>query len=135
MSDDDVRVAILRMGTDPATGRAICAAAQTAMYGSIADQRYCLETGRWQAQFEDDWGRSAARRPWPGRAGECLEQRWRRLGPYDKRHTRPQRSAGRQRPGKCVVRLSPRSNSALLHGAWVSRVSPRRSAVRRGRCR
>ncbi|MCH5677801.1 ALF repeat-containing protein [Streptomyces gilvus] len=54
MSDDDVRVAILRIIADPATGRAVRAAAQAAMDGTIADQRYFLETGRRQAQAEDD---------------------------------------------------------------------------------
>ncbi|MFF9620595.1 ALF repeat-containing protein [Streptomyces griseosporeus] len=54
MSDDDVRVAILRIIADPATGRAVYAAAQAAMDGTSADQRYFLETGRWKAQFEDD---------------------------------------------------------------------------------
>ncbi|GGZ76341.1 ALF repeat-containing protein [Streptomyces bluensis] len=54
MSDDDVRVAIMRIIADPATGSAVRAAAQAAMDGTIADQRYFLETGRWEAQFEDD---------------------------------------------------------------------------------
>ncbi|KMS66179.1 hypothetical protein ACM01_46275 [Streptomyces viridochromogenes] len=54
MSDDDVRVAIARIIADPTTGRAVYAAAQKAMDGTIEDQRYFLETGRWIAQAEDD---------------------------------------------------------------------------------
>ncbi|MFF8173998.1 ALF repeat-containing protein [Streptomyces chartreusis] len=54
MSDDDVRVAIMRIIGDPNTGRAVYAAAQKAMDGTIEDQRYFLETGRWIAQAEDD---------------------------------------------------------------------------------
>ena len=54
MSDDDVRVAIMRIIGDPNTGRAVYAAAQKAMDGTIEDQRYFLETGRWTAQAEDD---------------------------------------------------------------------------------
>jgi hypothetical protein len=54
MSDDDVRVAIARIIADPDTGKAVHAAAQAALDGTIEDQRYFLETGRWIAQFEDD---------------------------------------------------------------------------------
>ncbi|MFE9439681.1 ALF repeat-containing protein [Streptomyces sp. NPDC006602] len=54
MSDDDVRVAIARIIADPNTGKAVYAAAQAALDGTIEDQRYFLETGRWIAQFEDD---------------------------------------------------------------------------------
>lgn len=54
MSDDDVRVAIMRIIADPSTGKAVYAAAQAAMDGTIEDQRYFLKTGRWTAQFEDD---------------------------------------------------------------------------------
>ncbi|MER6979180.1 ALF repeat-containing protein [Streptomyces carpinensis] len=54
MSDDDVRVAIMRIIADPATGKAVAAAAQAAMDGTIEDQRYFLKTGRWTAQAEDD---------------------------------------------------------------------------------
>jgi hypothetical protein len=54
MSDDDVRVAIMRIIADPNTGMAVYAAAQAAMDGTIEDQRYFLETGRWIAQAEDD---------------------------------------------------------------------------------
>lgn len=54
MSDDDVRVAIMRIIADPDTGKAVYAAAQAAMDGTIEDQRYFLETGRWTAQAEDD---------------------------------------------------------------------------------
>ncbi|MFF9410828.1 ALF repeat-containing protein [Streptomyces anandii] len=54
MSDDDVRVAIMRILADPSTGKAVRAAAQEAMDGTIEDQRYFLETGRWTAQAEDD---------------------------------------------------------------------------------
>ncbi|MFH8614713.1 hypothetical protein ACH4E8_06505 [Streptomyces sp. NPDC017979] len=54
MTDHDVRVAILRIIDDPETGKAVRAAAQAAMNGTIADQRHFLETGRAAAQFEDD---------------------------------------------------------------------------------
>lgn len=54
MSDDDVRVAIARIIADPNTGKAVYAAAQKALDGTIEDQRYFLETGRWTAQAEDD---------------------------------------------------------------------------------
>ncbi|QCD57794.1 ALF repeat-containing protein [Streptomyces hawaiiensis] len=54
MSDDDVRVAIARIIADPDTGKAVHAAAQAALDGTIEDQRYFLETGRWIAQAEDD---------------------------------------------------------------------------------
>lgn len=54
MSDDDVRVAIMRIIGDPSTGKAVYAAAQKAMDGTIEDQRYFLATGRWIAQAEDD---------------------------------------------------------------------------------
>ncbi|WP_328424417.1 ALF repeat-containing protein [Streptomyces sp. NBC_00443] len=54
MSDDDIRVAIMRIIADPATGKAVYAAAQKAMDGTIEDQRYFLKTGRWTAQAEDD---------------------------------------------------------------------------------
>ncbi|MFC9505217.1 ALF repeat-containing protein [Streptomyces sp. NPDC057002] len=54
MSDHDVRVAIMRIIADPSTGKAVYAAAQRAMDGTIEDQRYFLETGRWTAQAEDD---------------------------------------------------------------------------------
>ncbi|MER5941339.1 ALF repeat-containing protein [Streptomyces sp. NPDC001928] len=54
MSDDDVRVAIMRIIGDPSTGKAVYAAAQKAMDGTIEDQRYFLTTGRWTAQAEDD---------------------------------------------------------------------------------
>ncbi|TXS53007.1 hypothetical protein EAO75_01770 [Streptomyces sp. uw30] len=54
MSDDDVRVAIMRIIGDPSTGKAVYAAAQKAMDGTIEDQRYFLETGRGIAQAEDD---------------------------------------------------------------------------------
>lgn len=54
LSDDDVRVAIARIIADPTTGKAVHAAAQKALDGTIEDQRYFLETGRWIAQAEDD---------------------------------------------------------------------------------
>ncbi|MEU8847166.1 ALF repeat-containing protein [Streptomyces sp. NPDC048564] len=54
MSDDDVRVAIARIIGDPDTGKAVYAAAQQALDGTIEDQRYFLKTGRWIAQAEDD---------------------------------------------------------------------------------
>ncbi|PAZ12683.1 hypothetical protein CLM62_28730 [Streptomyces sp. SA15] len=44
----------MRIVADPATGKAVYAAAQKAMDGTIEDQRYFLETGRWTAQAEDD---------------------------------------------------------------------------------
>ncbi|MEV0802713.1 ALF repeat-containing protein [Kribbella sp. NPDC050281] len=54
MSDDDVRVTILRIIGDPSTGSAVEAAAQKAMDGTIEDQRNFLTTDRWTAQAEDD---------------------------------------------------------------------------------
>ncbi|MGQ4516738.1 ALF repeat-containing protein [Streptomyces sp. DW26H14] len=54
MSDDDVRVAIMRIIADPDTGRGVYAAAQAAMDGTIEDQRAFLETGLARAQFDDD---------------------------------------------------------------------------------
>ena len=54
MSDDDVRITILRIIGDPSTGRAVKAAAQEAMDGTIEDQRNFLTTDRWPAQAEDD---------------------------------------------------------------------------------
>lgn len=54
MSDDDVRVTILRIIGDPSTGSAVDAAAQKAMDGTIEDQRDFLTTDRWPAQAEDD---------------------------------------------------------------------------------
>ncbi|MEU9171814.1 ALF repeat-containing protein [Streptomyces sp. NPDC048420] len=54
MSDDDVRIAILRIIADPDTGKAVQRAAQRAMDGTIADQRAFLKTGLRLAQAEDD---------------------------------------------------------------------------------
>ncbi|WP_406046634.1 ALF repeat-containing protein [Kribbella sp. NBC_00889] len=54
MSDDDVRVTIMRIIGDPSTGSAVEAAAQKAMDGTIEDQRDFLTTDRWTAQAEDD---------------------------------------------------------------------------------
>ncbi|MFF7749019.1 ALF repeat-containing protein [Streptomyces sp. NPDC007971] len=54
MSDDEVRIAIMRIIADPSTGRAVYAAAQKAMDGTIEDQRNFLRTGRSAAQAEDD---------------------------------------------------------------------------------
>lgn len=54
MSDDDVRITIMRIIGDPSTGRAVKAAAQEAMDGTIEDQRNFLTTDRWPAQAEDD---------------------------------------------------------------------------------
>jgi len=54
MSDDDVRITILRIIGDPSTGKAVNAAAQKAMNGTIEDQRNFLTTDRWPAQAEDD---------------------------------------------------------------------------------
>ena len=54
MSDDDVRITILRIIGDPSTGRAVEAAAQTALNGTIENQRNFLTTDRWPAQAEDD---------------------------------------------------------------------------------
>ncbi|MFF7183128.1 ALF repeat-containing protein [Streptomyces sp. NPDC008121] len=54
MSDDDVRVAILRIIGDPATGRSVRDRAQAAMDGTAEDRRYFLETGRWAAKEIDD---------------------------------------------------------------------------------
>ncbi|MEU9987104.1 ALF repeat-containing protein [Streptomyces sp. NPDC048045] len=54
MSDDEVRIAIMRIIADPSTGRAVYAAAQKAMDGTIEDQRNFLRAGRSAAQAEDD---------------------------------------------------------------------------------
>ena len=54
MSDDDVRITILRIIGDPSTGYAVEAAAQEALNGTIEDQRTFLTTDRWPAQAEDD---------------------------------------------------------------------------------
>ena len=54
MSDDDVRITILRIIGDPSTGYAVEAAAQKALNGTIEDQRNFLTTDRWPAQAEDD---------------------------------------------------------------------------------
>jgi hypothetical protein len=54
MSDDDVRVAIMRVIGNPATGRGVFDAAQRAMDGTIVDQRAFLTTGCAVAQAEDD---------------------------------------------------------------------------------
>ncbi|OIJ99234.1 hypothetical protein BIV25_09390 [Streptomyces sp. MUSC 14] len=53
-SDDEVRMAIMRVIADPSTGRAVCAAAQKAVDGTIEDQRNFLKTGRSAARAEDD---------------------------------------------------------------------------------
>jgi hypothetical protein len=54
MSDDDVRVAIMRIIGNPNTGKGVYAAAQKAMDGTIEDQRNFLKTGCSAAQAEDD---------------------------------------------------------------------------------
>jgi len=54
MTDDEVRIAIVRIIADPDTGRAVYAAAQEAMDGTIEDQRTFLKTGLAVAQAEDD---------------------------------------------------------------------------------
>ncbi|MFJ3659622.1 ALF repeat-containing protein [Streptomyces sp. NPDC090119] len=54
MSDDDVRVAIVRILADPASGKAVLREANKALDGTIADQRAFLETGYRLAQAEDD---------------------------------------------------------------------------------
>lgn len=54
MSDDDVRITILRIIADPSTGRGVKAAAQEALEGTIEDQRHFLTTDRWSAQEDDD---------------------------------------------------------------------------------
>ncbi|MEU8687962.1 ALF repeat-containing protein [Streptomyces sp. NPDC048665] len=54
MSDDEVRIAIMRIIADPGTGKAVYAAAQKAMGGTIEDQRNFLRTGRSAARAEDD---------------------------------------------------------------------------------
>ncbi|MGC0417564.1 ALF repeat-containing protein [Embleya sp. AB8] len=54
MSDEDAKVAILRIIADPSTGRGVNDAAQAALNGTAQDRRYFLETGRWAAQDEDD---------------------------------------------------------------------------------
>lgn len=54
MSEDDLRIAILRIIADPATGRGVNREAQKALDGTVDDLRYFLKTGRWIAQDEDD---------------------------------------------------------------------------------
>nr|WP_203614923.1 ALF repeat-containing protein [Streptomyces sp. SID13726] len=54
MSDDEVRVAIMRIIGAPTTGRAVYREAQRAMDGTIEDQRAFLKTGLRLAQAEDD---------------------------------------------------------------------------------
>ncbi|MGP4026263.1 ALF repeat-containing protein [Actinomadura sp. 3N407] len=54
MTDDEVRIAIMRIIADPDTGRAVNTAAQEAMDGTIEDQRTFLKTGLAVAQAEDD---------------------------------------------------------------------------------
>jgi len=54
MSDDDVRITILRIIADPSTGKAVEAAAQKALNGTIEDARNFLTTDRWPARAEDD---------------------------------------------------------------------------------
>ncbi|WP_405071375.1 ALF repeat-containing protein [Kribbella sp. NBC_01510] len=54
MSDDDVRITILRIIGDPSTGYEVEAAAQEALNGTVEDQRNFLTTDRWPARAEDD---------------------------------------------------------------------------------
>ncbi|MGW7258350.1 ALF repeat-containing protein [Streptomyces sp. NPDC054834] len=54
MSEDDLRIAILRIVADPATGKAVYREAQKAIDGTAEDMRHFLGTGRRLAQAEDD---------------------------------------------------------------------------------
>ncbi|WP_406387574.1 hypothetical protein [Streptomyces sp. NBC_00211] len=54
MTAADLRVAIVRTITDPATGRAVNREAQKALAGRVEDLRASLKTGRAIAQDEDD---------------------------------------------------------------------------------
>jgi hypothetical protein len=54
MSEDDLRIAILRILADDSTGKGVRREAQKALDGTVEDMRYFLKTGRWIAQAEDD---------------------------------------------------------------------------------
>ncbi|MEU9605034.1 hypothetical protein [Streptomyces sp. NPDC048057] len=54
LDDHDVRIAILRLMSHPDTGKAVYAAAEAAMNGTVQDQRNFLEKGCWEKQYEDD---------------------------------------------------------------------------------
>lgn len=54
MSEDDLRIAILRILADDSTGKGVRREAQKALDGTVEDMRYFLKTGRWIAQDEDN---------------------------------------------------------------------------------
>ncbi|MEU2282628.1 ALF repeat-containing protein [Streptomyces sp. NPDC013178] len=54
MSEDDLRIEILRILADENTGRGVRREAQAALDGTVEDLRYFLKTGRWIAQDEDN---------------------------------------------------------------------------------
>lgn len=54
MSEEDLRIEILRILADESTGKGVRREAQEALDGTIEDLRYFLETGRWIAQDEDN---------------------------------------------------------------------------------
>lgn len=54
MSDENVRIAILRIIADPDTGKAIQKTAQRAVDGTIGDRQTFLKTNLRLAQAEDD---------------------------------------------------------------------------------
>ncbi|MEU1076059.1 MULTISPECIES: ALF repeat-containing protein [unclassified Streptomyces] len=54
MSEDDLRIAVLRILADPATGRGVDREARKALDGTVEDLRNFLKTGRAIAQDEDN---------------------------------------------------------------------------------
>jgi hypothetical protein len=54
MSEDDLRIEILRILADESTGKGVRREAQEALDGTVEDLRYFLKTGRWIAQDEDN---------------------------------------------------------------------------------
>ncbi|MET7489786.1 ALF repeat-containing protein [Streptomyces sp. NPDC005538] len=54
MSDDDLRIAVLRILADPDSGKAVTREANEALDGTVDDLRTFLKTGYRLAQAEDD---------------------------------------------------------------------------------
>lgn len=54
MSEDDLRIAVLRILADPATGKGVDREARKALDGTVEDLRNFLKTGRAIAQDEDN---------------------------------------------------------------------------------
>jgi hypothetical protein len=54
MSDDDLRIAVLRILADPDSGKGVTRAANAALNGTVDDLRTFLKTGYRLAQAEDD---------------------------------------------------------------------------------